>query len=226
MAKYNDGSVAAPSISSTARSTSPNWHFREELTTIQRRPVVCEARMKLAPWTTLTAAENFGPGKLSGPSAPPSARAGVVAAAVPVDGGAQAAGWAAGSRCRGVAGRPPCRRRWWKIQGCRPVAARSAWHCGGADMWRVLVLILLHVRQDPNNSSPGFSCCFWHVGKAILFLCWCVVRVSEGGRFGRGGGGGVIERRKSFLGRGQGGESTDRCARSGWYTIPRVMIDG
>lgn len=71
MAKYSDGPAApAPSFSSTARNTSPNWHFRQEPTTIHRRPVGREARMKLPPSTTatLTAAENFGAGKLSGPS--------------------------------------------------------------------------------------------------------------------------------------------------------------
>lgn len=54
-------------VTSTARSTSPNWHSFKESIALQLRPVACDTSMKPRSSCTLRAAVNLGGGRLSGP---------------------------------------------------------------------------------------------------------------------------------------------------------------
>ena len=54
-------------VTSTARSTSPNWHSFKESIALQLRPVACDTSVKHPSSCTRRAAVNLGGGKLSGP---------------------------------------------------------------------------------------------------------------------------------------------------------------
>lgn len=169
MAKYANGAVAS-SVSSTARSTSPNWHSREELTAIHLRPVAREIRVNPPSSTTFRAAENFGFGKLSGPPESPPVGVEVSASGVAT----------ADSSCRGAVGFSWFSWRWWRGDRCAPgttVVLAVMRCCGGADEWRFW-LMFVFLQELGISPLLLWSCCRWCAERAIFFyflVCVCAL---------------------------------------------------